>query len=59
MYTNINPVELHLMLQKAIDAKKSGNDRLSKLLAHQINCLTDDSDAYSIQQLLQRLGLAE
>ena len=55
----MNPIELQQTIQKAVDAKMSGQDRLAKLLAHQINCLLDSCDSLSMQQLLHKLGIDE
>ena len=59
MYPYMNPIELQQTIQKAVDAKMSGQDRLAKLLAHQINCLLDSCDSLSMQQLLHKLGIDE
>ena len=32
----MNPIELQQTIQKAVDAKMSGQDRLAKLLAHRL-----------------------
>ena len=53
----MNPLERQKLIQKAIDAKKSGKDRLSMLIAHQIDCLSINRRSDSMRQLLLKLGL--
>tara|TARA_B100001939_G_C16845254_1_gene574930 strand:- start:869 stop:1039 length:171 start_codon:yes stop_codon:yes gene_type:complete len=53
----MNPLKRQKLLQQAIDAKRSGKDRLAMLIAHQIDCLSAENGSTSMRKLLLKLGL--
>ena len=54
---DMNPLKRQKLLQQAIDAKRSGKDRLAMLIAHQIDCLSAEHGSASMRKLLLKLGL--
>ena len=52
----MNTIERNKLITKAIEAKRSGNHRLAKLIAHQIVCLSEGEITYKTKSVLAKLG---
>ena len=54
----MNAIDRNKMITKAIEAKRSGNHRLAKLIAHQISCLSEEEIPINTRKVLEKLGAA-
>ena len=52
----MNAIERHKLIVKAIEAKRTGNKRLAKLIAHQVSCLSEEEIPPNMKIVLKKLG---